>query len=101
MESNRITFSEAMNDPEKPDRDIVIKETFYRFDAWRDIGFNIRTICEGMIIAALESGGAEIEDVHEARRFLRFAQEKAKHYDNKLLMMIEEKIAAMESGDSE
>lgn len=100
MENNNITFSEAMYDPEAPDRKIVMKECFIQFDAWKDMGFNIRTICEAQLLAALEGIG-ELEDPREWRHFWRFAQEQAKKYDNRFLHLLEEKAAAMESDDSE
>jgi len=47
MENNNITFSEAMHDPEASDRNIVAHECFRQFDVWKDMGLNVRTICEG------------------------------------------------------
>jgi hypothetical protein len=95
MENNDITFSEVMHDPEKPDRDIVAHECFRQFDVWRDMGFNVRTICDGQLISALECiVMAENADI--SLKFLRYAQEKAKHYEGKLLLMIEEKLKTMD-----
>jgi len=99
MENNNITFSELMHNPEEPDRKIVIYESFRQFNYWKEMGFNTRTICEGMLIAVLEN--CVQGDIDQTRNFLRYAQEKAKHYDEKLLFLIDENYKAMDDEESE
>ncbi|GJL84436.1 MAG: hypothetical protein DHS20C02_02110 [Micavibrio sp.] len=76
-------FQKFMKDPEEEYRMIVFGDAVRRAAVWQRKGIKNRTICEGLLKAALESI-AEEEDFREWRWFWLHTIQEAQNHLNKL-----------------